>query len=137
MSETVHGGCLCGNIRYSYAGEIGGAGICHCEDCRRITGSAFNISIGLDMSGFTVDSGEPRAFTSQSERGNSLNRHFCGNCGSPLFTTFPAQPDRVFVKAGSLDDPALVKPALQAWTGSAVSWSRVDDNLPSFEKDPD
>lgn len=137
MSETVHGGCLCGNVRYTYQGEVGGAGICHCGDCRRQTGSAFNVSIGLDRSGFAVSAGEPRTFTAQSDRGNTLTRHFCGDCGSPLFTTFPDDPDRLFVKAGSLDDPGLVKPVLQAWTGSAVSWSRVGDDLPGFEKDPD
>ena len=137
MSETAHGGCLCGAVRYDYAGEIGGAGICHCQDCRRITGGAFNISIKLEKSGFTVRAGEPRAFTSQADRGSTLTRHFCGDCGSPIFTTSSAHPDRVFIKAGSLDDPGLVRPVLQAWTGSAVSWSRIDDGLPGFEKDPD
>ena len=135
MSEMVHGGCLCGAVRYTYAGEIGGAGICHCEDCRRVTGSAFNVSIGLDISGFRVSAGDPRAFTSQSDRGNTLTRHFCGYCGSPLFTTSPAHPDRLFVKAGSLDDPGLVRPVLQAWTVSAVPWSRIENDLQGFEKD--
>ncbi len=137
MPETVHGGCLCGGVRYTYAGEIGGAGICHCVDCRRTTGSAFNISIRLDLSRFDVVSGEPTSFTKRADRGSELTRHFCPDCGSPLFTTSPAYPEAVFVKAGSLDDPTLVRPALQAWTRSAVPWARIADDLPAYPTEPE
>ena len=42
MSGTmVTGGCLCEAVRYEYDGEVGPAGICHCRDCRHVTGSAF------------------------------------------------------------------------------------------------
>lgn len=137
MSEVASGGCLCGGVRYTYDGEIGGAGICHCVDCRRITGSAFNISIRLDLSRFEVVRGEPKPFTKRADRGSELTRHFCPDCGSPLFTTSPAYADAVFVKAGSLDDPALVRPALQAWTRSAVPWARIDDDLPAYQTEPE
>ena len=45
MDNVVSGGCLCGFIRYEYDGELGAANYCHCNDCRRTTGSAFNIGI--------------------------------------------------------------------------------------------
>ena len=137
MSDTASGGCLCGRVRYSYDGEIGGAGICHCVDCRRTTGSAFNISIRLDRSRFEVLSGDPTPFTKRADRGSELTRHFCPDCGSPLYTTSPAYPDAVFVKAGSLDDPALVRPALQAWTRSAVPWAWIEEDLTAFPTEPE
>ncbi len=51
MTELVSGGCLCGYVRYEYDGEIGSANYCHCQDCRKTTGSAFNIGLkGRHMS---------------------------------------------------------------------------------------
>jgi len=35
------GGCLCGAIRYTVKGEPYKSGLCHCTDCRQVTGSAF------------------------------------------------------------------------------------------------
>nr|WP_280940005.1 GFA family protein [Methylobacterium sp. ZNC0032] len=35
------GGCNCGAVRYQAAGNPTRAGLCHCQTCRRETGSAF------------------------------------------------------------------------------------------------
>jgi len=134
MGKGIRGHCLCGRIIYEYSGEVGPASYCHCEDCRRCTGSAFNVGLRFESSAFRVISGDPRGFTKIADSGNELTRHFCPECGSPIFTSSPRHPDWVYVKAGSLDDPAIVKPEYQSWTASAVPWSRIEQGLPSFEK---
>lgn len=134
MSNDITGACLCGAVRFRYRGEIGPAAYCHCADCRRTTGSAFNISIGMDRDTFEITAGAPRAFTKTADSGNELTRHFCGDCGSPVYTSSPVQPDRVYVKAGLLDDPSLVRPARQAWTASKVAWADIDPALPGFAR---
>ena len=45
MSDYFEASCLCGGIKLSYSGPIGPANYRHCEDCRRVTGSAFNIGV--------------------------------------------------------------------------------------------
>src|SRR5258708_24173052 len=40
MTSTT-GGCLCGRVRYSITAAPIRSGICHCRNCRRYTGSAF------------------------------------------------------------------------------------------------
>jgi hypothetical protein len=35
------GGCLCGAVRYKTIGEPFKSGLCHCADCRKVTGSSF------------------------------------------------------------------------------------------------
>ena len=77
--------CLCGYITYEYSGPVGPAGYCHCEDCRRCTGSAFNISVRLSLAEFRITSGNPKPFTKRGDSGNELTRHFCPECGSPIF----------------------------------------------------
>src|SRR5258707_3986045 len=38
---ALHGGCLCGGLRYEINGKLENAGNCHCSMCRKNTGSAF------------------------------------------------------------------------------------------------
>lgn len=135
LAIDVTGACLCGAIRVSCVGGVGDAGICHCADCRRCTGSAFNVSVPVERSRFTVTRGAPRAFTATADNGNAVTRYFCGDCGSPIHTASSAHPDRVFVKAGIIDDPSVVRPAIERWTASAVPWARLDGTLPSTERD--
>ncbi|HEY9010391.1 MAG TPA: GFA family protein, partial [Devosia sp.] len=79
---TVTGGCLCGAVRYEVSGEIGPAGYCHCEDCRRVSGSAFGVSVRVPRTAFRIVSGTPKSFTKTGDSGRLVARHFCGDCGS-------------------------------------------------------
>jgi len=121
-------------VTYEYSGSIGSASFCHCEDCRRCTGSAFNIGVRLRLADFRITSGDPKRFTKRGDTGRELTRHFCPECGSPLFTSAPKHPDHVYVKAGTLDDPSIVEPAQQNWVVSAVPWSQIGSDLRSFAK---
>jgi hypothetical protein len=133
MIGTLTGGCLCGAVRYAYEGEIGAAGYCHCADCRRVSGSAFGVSLSVASAGFRVTRGTPRAFTKSGDSGRPVTRFFCPDCGAPLFTQPPLHPERVFIKAGSLDDPSMVRPNRQAWTRSRVAWAEIDPQIDSYE----
>ena len=65
------GGCLCGAVRYSYEGEVGAAGYCHCADCRKVSGSAFGVSVRVAAAGFRVTSGSPKGFTKAGDSGTA------------------------------------------------------------------
>ena len=134
MPISARGHCLCGHVRYEYDGPVGPANYCHCEDCRRCTGSAFNIGVRFEAARLRFVSGAPKGFTKRGDSGNELTRHFCPQCGSPIFTSSPRHPEFVYVKAGTLDDPTLVEPGSQIWVDSSVPWSRIDPRLPSHAK---
>ena len=125
MAAVVTGGCLCGAVRYEYAAEVGPANYCHCADCRRATGSAFNIGVRVVAREFRIIKGQPKGFTKTGDSGNELTRHFCPECGSPLFTSSPRHPDFYFLKAGCLDDPSVVRATHQNWMASRVDWATI------------
>lgn len=127
------GRCLCGAVRYAYDGEVGAAGYCHCEDCRRVSGSAFGVSVRVAASGFRITAGVPKSFTKLGDSDRQVTRCFCGDCGSPLYTLPPLHPDVVFIKAGSLDDPSAVKPNRQAWVRSRVAWAEIDPEIDAYD----
>jgi len=87
MSDHFEAGCLCGKIELSYTGVIGPANYCHCEDCRRVTGSAFNIGVRVERKNLKITANaELRSYKSASGKGREIERCFCGTCGSPIYT---------------------------------------------------
>jgi len=86
------GGCFCGNVRYEVQGESGGnvRGVvtilflllmrsqilCHCLDCRKITGSAYSTNAVYSDEGFKVTKGTPKAHTVKGDSGNDVTSMF-------------------------------------------------------------
>jgi hypothetical protein len=134
MDRPIRGHCLCGEVAYAYSGPVGPAGYCHCEDCRRCTGSAFNVSVRLQVKFFSIEHGELRGYTKQGASGSNLTRYFCGICDSPMYTASPRHPECIYVKAGTLDDPTVVVPTHQSWTSSSVPWCRIAPEIATFAK---
>lgn len=117
---------MCGGITLSYQGEIGPANYCHCEDCRRANGSAFNIGVRVERRNLQVNArSELRAYKYVSDSGKEIERYFCARCGSPIFTLHPAKPEYAWVKAGIIKDPSVVKPAFEIWAQDRVKWGTV------------
>jgi hypothetical protein len=118
------GQCLCGAITYECDGEIDTMTYCHCDTCRRVTGSAFNIGIGIPKDSLKV-SGQVKSHTHT----NGSIREFCPTCGSPTFTI---GNQTIWIRAGSLNNSDALQPTREVWTDLAVPWSRIPDHIPSY-----
>jgi len=130
---VITGGCLCGACRYALDGALAPGGLCHCADCRRVTGSAFGVSFRADKSALSR-TGETRVFRKRADSGQLLSRHFCPECGSPLYTESEGDPDGVFIKAGSLDRPDALTLERQMWMASKVPWADIPADIQTFDK---
>lgn len=134
METVLHGGCMCGAVRYEYDGEIGESSYCHCDDCKRATGGPFTVGVLSRADKLRIVSGQVKSYTGIADSGRKITRQFCPVCGTPLFTRPEKCPEFVFIKAGSLDKPELVKPNCQMWTDRAVPWAYIDTTLPACPK---
>ena len=132
METTLRGGCLCGAVRYECTGDPGNASYCHCDDCRKATGGPYTVGVLVRAKDLRIVAGQVKGYTSIADSGRKITREFCPNCGSPLFTRAEKCPDRVFLKAGCLDESQLVRPNCQTWTKRAVPWAYIDESLPCF-----
>ncbi len=128
---TRSGRCLCGNIRYAFEGDPLAVAVCHCKHCQRQAGSAFSIVTVIASKVLTVE-GTPKTYVDTTDSGNSLERQFCGECGSPLFSISPASPTITIVKAGTLDDTSWLDPKVHVWCSSAQPWVEIDPGTISF-----
>ncbi|HXX46585.1 MAG TPA: GFA family protein [Myxococcota bacterium] len=119
---SLAGGCACGAIRYECAGAPLAMVTCHCRDCQRAGGSAYAPTIVVSRAGLRIVRGAPAVHERAADSGNLARREFCRDCGSPLFASSSARPERVGIRAGSLDDPSSFRPTRVVFSASAQPW---------------
>jgi hypothetical protein len=125
----IAGGCLCGAIRYTIDAPVTALRACHCVNCQKHTGSGGSVNAVVPTDKFRVTKGTTKKYDdSATQSGRTLSRHFCGNCGSPIYSHRNPNPGFVVVRAGSLDDSGGMKIATHIWTSTARSWDHIDAN---------
>jgi len=133
-SSEIHttGGCACGAIRYAFSGKPVVAFNCHCRACQRATGSASSSVLSVPKASFRLVQGQPRQFVTTGDSGGKVHRHFCADCGSPVFSLLTSYSDITAVVAASLDDPSWHQPMADLFTANAQPWDNMDPALPKF-----
>jgi hypothetical protein len=131
----IEGGCLCGKVRYSGEAEPIFAGVCHCTNCQKGTGTAFNavVAVPKPMVSFT---GALSTYEGRGDTGNAVYKRFCPECGSPVAEEAAVMADVVMIPTGTLDDPSTVTPAMQIYCDSAQHWALLEDGIQRFPKMP-
>jgi hypothetical protein len=132
---TIDGGCLCKAVRYRIDAEPITMRLCWCRDCQYISGGNATANVVFPSEAVTV-TGELCDFRWVAASGNVLHRKFCPVCGTPVFSAAEVRPNVVIVRAGTLDDPNLVKPSVTIWTDSAPTWACINEALPKFPRQP-
>ena len=131
LATDMKGSCLCGNVRYSLAGDPLAVVTCHCIHCQKQSGSALSVVVAVARKDLEL-AGELTTFEDRGTSGQPVFRKFCGKCGSPILTDTPrAEADGViFIKGGTIDDAAtLLRPTVHYWTERKHDWLAlpVDD----------
>ena len=99
--------------------------LCHCLDCRKITGSTYSTNIIVAGPNFKLLSGTPKSIAKTADSGKEIVSHFCGDCWSTLFRDGVSFGDGKVVKVGTLDDiDALGQalPAVELFASHRVKW---------------
>ena len=125
MTKRYTGGCRCGAVRYVLEGEPFKAGLCHCTDCRRETGSAFLYYADWLPSQITV-TGQYQTYEGRS---------FCPRCGSSLFHLGDVQAE---IAVGTLDQaPSALMPIREGWIKRREPWLAAVAGAGQFREDTD
>jgi len=131
---TTTGGCLCGKVRYAFEGDPLLCVTCHCKNCQRQSRSALSVIIGVPEAAVACE-GELTTYHDTGDSGAAVRRQFCPTCGSPVFTRVDSPPGMMFIKAGTLDDTSILKPAFHCYTKSKQDWVDLGA-IPGFETVP-
>ena len=103
MSDiTVSGSGLCGSVKYTAIGETKRFYHCHCEHCRKATGSghASNILITPHTS-ISWLQGEDKLSRYKVPEAESFYNCFCQNCGRPMPRVVPELDDIYLLRVPS------------------------------------
>ena len=132
----ITGGCLCGGIRYEIEGDPFRIANCHCDDCRKATGSAYATNLFYQEDQITLLHGSPKRFDHIADSGNSMFKEFCDNCGAQVFGGGSMRPGVKSVKVGSIDYANFVKPQVNLYLSHALDCTLIDEELDCFDAMP-
>jgi hypothetical protein len=77
------GSCLCGEVAFEIEGDFDGFYLCHCERCRKDTGSAHAANLFSSTAKLRWLSGREKSKI-HDYRSEGHIKCFCTNCGSSL-----------------------------------------------------
>lgn len=138
MSDTTsihHGSCLCEAVKYTVGADPSLLYLCHCRNCQKASGSAFNANCFFPRSAFDVVHGKDSLTVFRFDgtgSGSVQHRHACGVCGSPLFILPEAKPEIVVVFASTLDNFDNFLPVQECWVKRRCSWLQDIDGAEIF-----
>jgi hypothetical protein len=132
---TLKGSCLCGSVKYELSGEPKRFYHCHCQRCRKASGTGHASNIMVKTDDFQWLSGEASLKRYKIPEAERFYTHFCTQCGSAMPRHVP-ELGMVVVPAGSLDHEISLQPQARIFWDSRAQWSCCEDGLPVFAEYP-
>ena len=120
----MSGGCACGAVRFTINRHLY-AQLCHCDACKKRTGSAYGISVAIEDSDLEEFHGEIRTFTRIAETGNPVEYDFCPVCATTVRWRVAALRGRQVFAGGAFDKPSAFEMAGEMYTAEALPWARI------------
>jgi hypothetical protein len=83
---------------------------------------------------FETPTGKPKSFKRAAGSGKEHQVFFCGTCGTIVWHRYAIAPaNLLIVRAGTLDRPGAVRPAIHIFTRSKVPWLTLPADALAFK----
>ncbi|NOH31482.1 GFA family protein [Vibrio mediterranei] len=130
MTKTIAGGCLCGSVRFEVQDSFENFYFCHCEQCRRVTGSSHASNAITHKNNIVWTKGEKLTVRFDHPSG-AFTKVFCSRCGSGLPHDSQNGKDLV-VPVGCLDTALSLSPNAQIFCSEKTEWFRKGVVAPEY-----
>ncbi len=128
---SASGSCYCGNLSFTLQSEPKLIVNCHCNFCRSHTGSAFSSYVAYPLSSLELNAGKESMAEYSMESGT---KHFCSNCGTPIYNVLKKNPQGCMVYLGTLDNMSDLIPRRNIWCESKLEWVYNISTIKSLEQ---
>lgn len=135
MEQKHTGSCLCGKIAFEIDGTFDRFFLCHCEYCRKDTGSAHAANLFSSTAQLKWLSGEDKIKTFDFESSGHI-KSFCSDCGSAL-PNIQMNGTLLCVPAGSLDSDVPIVPQGHIYFSHRANWDNDLHKIIKFDKLPE
>jgi len=131
MQGANEGGCACGAVRYRLGAAPMFVHCCHCRDCQRQTGSAFVINALIEADRVRLLQGAPEPVPVPTDSGRPHDVYRCPACRTALWSDYGRRRVMLFVRVGTLDDPASLPPDVHIFTRTKLPWVTLPPDVPA------
>lgn len=131
-AAPLTGGCACGELRYRLLAPLF-VHCCHCTRCQRETGAPFAHHALIEASHFEWSGVAPQYVAVPSDSGSRNRVARCSQCQTALWNAWGrAAPVTLYVRVGTLDEPARCPPQAHIFTRSTQPWLAAPPGAPVF-----
>lgn len=131
----MKGSCLCGSVTYEIEPPFKIFQYCHCQRCRKFTGSAHASNIFVPPERFRWLTGEQLVGRFELPESKYFSTCFCKNCGSSMPWHVKGGKN-VVIPAGTLDEDPGIHPQQNIFWDSRACWYVESHELPKFSELP-
>ena len=133
--SKISGSCLCGAVSFEVVDDFESFHLCHCLQCRKITGSAHASNLFALPENLQITSGE-EYISQYSDSRRDFSKSFCRICGSGL-PHHSKTSSRVVIPAGSLDQESELQPQDNIFWSERAGWYETGLTAETFDQFPD
>lgn len=134
MTTHFKGSCLCKTIQFEIDGDFDKFYFCHCDRCRKDSGSAHAANLFSSTAKLKWVSGQENIRTFILPSTQHI-KGFCKTCGSSM-PNILNDGKLLMVPAGSLDGPCTLKPTAHIYLSDKASWDENLEGVNKFEEFP-
>jgi len=123
------GGCSCGTVRFAIKRYLYVLA-CHCNACKKRTGSAYGLSVPVEVTNIESFTGKTTTFVRTAESGRKVHYEFCPACGTTVRWSLEGTSSRFIFAAGAFDDVQELMAVGEMYTSvAALPWARLGCDL--------
>lgn len=131
MKNAYQASCACGKVHFVLDGEPHLTINCHCTICRKMNGSAFSTYTVFSKDDLRITEGGDNIQTAQM--GDHGIKHFCRQCGAPLYGLHQKAAGICLVVLGAIDAGGPIMPIANVFCRSKLPWAFEIDQMISHE----
>ncbi|KAF7377236.1 Glutathione-dependent formaldehyde-activating, GFA [Mycena sanguinolenta] len=143
--EEATSTCFCGAVQLKFPTQGPGlvrTYVCHCTDCRKITGSMFASNFTVLNTHLTHLRGRENLTSFSQSRTtaskSTMTNYFCSTCGTLMYRVTSRFPGASNLRLGTVDDFHLhetkLKPKLEQFTENRVGWLHAVEGMDQIAK---
>ncbi|GMQ46696.1 GFA family protein [Vibrio sp. 10N] len=123
MNKDITGGCCCESVAFKVKDDFGKFFFCHCNQCRKLTGSAHAANLFTSPANIEWTKGEEKV-QRYNHSSRSFSKAFCSDCGSAL-PVVNQTGKFLIVPAGSLNEEPSKSLDAQIFCAEQTEWHSV------------
>jgi hypothetical protein len=131
---AIRGSCLCGGITFEIDRASGPVEYCHCNRCRKVSGSSSLLTVVVATKHYRFLTGRELVQTYAAPilySPPAYHSYFCSTCGSQVP---PPSPEGEFfeIAAGLFDDDFGIRPDKHIFVDFMPPWDDLQQQLPAY-----